>query len=351
MPNTTRADGDPVTRRLPELPFPTSTREALATSLGGTLYVPTIREHLARDIVRCARCGTRAVVLCLEDSVADSAVPQAELNLLRALGYLADSARDLPNVFVRPRAAEQMARILGEAGDSAQALRGVVVPKFRPSELPRYLDLLPAIEGVNGPGFLMPILESPELAIPGARLPLLSAARDVLLDVQEQILTVRIGATDLSSAYGLRRSGDITIYDVGPVAHAISDIVGVFNPAGFTVSGPVWEHWGTAAAVTGLKAEVRRDLAQGLVGKTLIHPSQVPIVNALLAVPESDLSDARQILSMAGGVAASATGARMNEAKPHAAWARRIILRAAAFGTTALDGPDGEVGHGSTDLG
>ena len=74
--------------------------------------------------------------------------------------------------------------------------------------------------------------------------------------------------------------------------------------------------------------------ANGLTGKTVIHPSHVAAVNALSVVSHEEFLDATDILetSHAGGVSSSAYRNKMNESKPHTAWARRTLLRARVFG-------------------
>ena len=85
--------------------------------------------------------------------------------------------------------------------------------------------------------------------------------------------------------------------------------------------------------------EVILDRANGLTGKSVIHPSHVAAVNALSVVSHEEYLDAVDILgtSAGGGVASSAYRNKMNESKPHAAWARRTMLRARAFGVAQED--------------
>jgi citrate lyase beta subunit len=80
--------------------------------------------------------------------------------------------------------------------------------------------------------------------------------------------------------------------------------------------------------------EVALDQANGILGKTVIHPSHVAAVHALSVVTHEEYSDAADIVgtNAGGGVAASAYGNKMNESKPHSTWARRIMLRAQVFG-------------------
>jgi len=55
-------------------------------------------------------------------------------------------------------------------------------------------------------------------------------------------------------------------------------------------------------------------------------------------VSDEEFSDASDVLANAtGGVAASRYGNKMNEMKPHHAWAERTMLRARAFGVATPD--------------
>jgi hypothetical protein len=51
-------------------------------------------------------------------------------------------------------------------------------------------------------------------------------------------------------------------------------------------------------------------------------------------VGQEEYEDARDVVATGGcgGAAASSFGNKMNESKPHTAWARRTLLRADAFG-------------------
>jgi citrate lyase beta subunit len=178
------------------------------------------------------------------------------------------------------------------------------------------------------------------------------------------VLAVRIGATDLSSAYGLRRSRELSVYDIRVVADAITEMVNIFcrtDGSGFVVTGPVWEYFSSperlfkpqlrespfaeheerglraeiiAKDLDGLIREVVLDRANGLSGKTVIHPSHVAAVHALSVVTHEEYSDALDVLGTAagGGASASAFRNKMNESKPHTAWATRILQRAEVFG-------------------
>ncbi|SEO41756.1 Citrate lyase beta subunit [Trujillonella endophytica] len=336
----------------------------LAQSLGATLYCPATRPALAKDIVRQRAGGLTSVVVCLEDAVADEDLEAAECNALDQLRELAALDAAGPLVFVRVRTPEQIPALVAGLGDAAAVLTGFVLPKFTARTGPAFLAAVAAASRSTGRMLrVMPVLESPELAHAESRTAVLLGVRDLLAEHREHVLAVRIGATDLSGAYGLRRSRELTVYDVRVVADVIADIVNVFGRAdgsGHVITGPVWEYFPSpermfkpqlrqtpfaehrerslrarliARDLDGLIREVVLDRANGLVGKTVVHPSHVAAVHALSVVNHEEYADAVDVLGRTdGGAAASAYRNKMNESKPHAAWATRIVQRARVFG-------------------
>jgi citrate lyase beta subunit len=350
---------------LPPQPFTRDDGNAvLAQSLGATLYCPATRPALAKDIARQRAEGLVSVVVCLEDAVADADVAAAQHNAIEQLRDLAASEPDGPLVFVRVRTPEQVGLLVEGLGDAAGVLTGFVLPKFTARTGPAFLDAVSAASRATGRVLrVMPVLESPELAHVETRVTALLQVRDLLAEHAEHVLAVRLGATDLSGAYGLRRSRELTVYDIRVVADVIADVVNVFGRAdgtGHVITGPVWEYFPSpermfkpqlrqtpfhehrerelrarliARDLDGLIREVVLDRANGLVGKTVVHPSHVAAVHALSVVSSEEYQDATDVLGRAdGGVAASAYRNKMNESKPHAAWASRIVERARVFG-------------------
>lgn len=322
----------------------------LATALGATLYLPATRGTLVSDVRRQAARGVTSMVLCLEDAIADGEVAAAEANLVDGLRALAEPVGaagpgpvGLPLLFVRVRGPEQIGVLVGRLGPAARLLSGFVLPKFTEENGARYLDAVADAELACGQRmFAMPVLESPELAhLEHRRLELLGIAA-LLAKYRDRVLAVRLGVTDLCAAYGLRRSPESTAYDLALVAGVIGDVVNVLGRAdgsGFTVTGPVWEYFPlgrSGAELTGLLREIALDRVNGLLGKTCVHPSQVPAVHASLVVGHEEYCDARDVLGSAaergGGVVGSAYANKMNEVKPHRAWAERVLGRAELFG-------------------
>lgn len=354
--------------RAPE-PFSSESDTAvLATGLGATLYSPATRPSLATDLLRRSGEGVVSFAVCLEDSVADGDLSMAEDNAVRQLENYRASLGGRPSpamVFVRVRTAEQVALVASRLGDASDVLTGFVLPKFTEDSGRDLLEAVVAASELLGRHlYAMPVLESAEMIFAETRTESLLAARRLVDKYRSHVLAVRIGATDFSAVFGLRRSRDLTTYDVRVLAQAIGDIVNVFARAdgsGYAVTGPVWEYFANAERIfkpqlrvspfvehderrlraeliandlDGLIREVALDRANGLVGKSVIHPSHVAAVHALSVVSHEEYADATDVLSTrsAGGAAASSFGNKMNESKPHTAWAERILVRAQVFG-------------------
>ncbi|WP_031507280.1 HpcH/HpaI aldolase/citrate lyase family protein [Streptomyces megasporus] len=338
----------------------------LSVALGATLYSPANRPRLAEDVRKQARNGVVSMVLCLEDSIGDTDVAEAEENLVGQLADLAVSdAGEAPLLFVRVREPDQITDLVRRMGPAVSLLSGFVLPKFTEERGIPFLEALTAAEAACGRRlFAMPVLESPELLHLETRVETLTGIARTVDKYRDRVLALRLGVTDFCSAYGLRRSPEMTAYDVQIVASVIADVVNVLGRAdgtGFTVTGPVWEYFrlqermfkpqlrrspftGRAEELRaaliehdmdGLLREIELDRANGLLGKTCIHPSHVAPVHALSVVSHEEFSDATDILRPecdGGGVLRSAYTNKMNEVKPHRAWAERTLLRAEAFG-------------------
>ncbi|MFJ6697578.1 HpcH/HpaI aldolase/citrate lyase family protein [Streptomyces sp. NPDC091272] len=357
--------------REPEFFDADSPAATLSAALGATLYSPATRPRLADDVLKQIGRGVVSMVLCLEDSIDDAEVEGAEENLVRQLVDLAGRGRDLPLLFVRVREPGQIPDLVRRLGDAARLLSGFVLPKFTEERGVPFLEALTAAEATSGRRlFAMPVLESPELLHLETRAETLRGISRTVDKYRDRVLALRLGVTDFCSAYGLRRAPDMTAYDVQIVAGVIGDVVNVLGRSdgtGFTITGPVWEYFrvqermfkpqlrrspfleGRAEELRtaliehdmdGLLREIGLDRANGLLGKTCIHPSHVLPVHALSVVSHEEFGDAQDILRPergGGGVLRSAYTNKMNEVKPHRAWAERTLQRAAAFGVARED--------------
>lgn len=328
-------------------------RDTLRDAVGGLLYIPGVDKRIAEILVQGRVRGMASMAVCLEDAVGDGMRRQAMTNVVLQLDEVAralaegrmDRAR-LPLIFVRVKdnaMLEEMAEFFVRRSD---ILAGVILPKVTAESMARALPVARDIARAGkAPFYAMPILENEEMMTCRDRIGLLHELRAVTDQYEEQILNIRIGATDLCGVLGLRRAPDTPIYCVAPVAACIADVVRVFGVHDrYTVSGPVWEYFsaisramavGRWTEMEGLIHEVRLDQQNGVTGKTCVHPAQLLPVQAGLVVESETWQDATGILygdQQRSGVLSSAGRNKMNELRPHALWARKVARRAGIYG-------------------
>ncbi|GAB19693.1 hypothetical protein GOEFS_093_00220 [Gordonia effusa NBRC 100432] len=340
-------------------------RERLAYALGATLYVPGTRPDLSATIGRRCADGVRSMVIDLEDAVADDELEVGLTQTVSTLDALAGTSAAGMLLFVRTRTAGDITRLVERLGQGVDALTGFVVPKFTTASESALIAVAEAAAYLGKHLYVMPVLESPELVYRESRDLQLQGISELLGRYRNHVLAARIGATDMCGVYGIRRDRDLTIYDVSVIAEAITGVVnylGRQDQSGFIITGPVWEYFAdhermfrpmlrttpfaendavrfrqqlVSRDLDGLLREIALDRANGIHGKTVIHPSHVAPVNALSAVTHEEYLDALDITaSKAGGVRASTYGNKMNEAKPHRIWAQQVLTRASVFGVT-----------------
>ena len=320
--------------------------ELLPYRIGGLLYTPATNTTIVPKLQENAIPGLTSIVFCLEDAIGDAQLPAAERNLKQSLQTMEQTAA--PLLFVRVRTPEHLAHLGEFLAEELDRLTGFVLPKFDESNLQGYFT---ALEGINrqteNPKYIMPILESRAIARSSRRVQVLETLRHSMAAVKDRILNVRVGGNDFSNIYGLRRNVHQNIYQMGVVRDILVDILNVFADE-YVVSGPVWEFYDNGTNdlwKTGLIRELELDRLNGFIGKTAIHPSQLPLICESLMPTESDFQDAMSILnwSSSSGVMSGAAGNRMNEVKTHQKWAERTYKLGVLYGTKAEDpAPDEE---------
>lgn len=309
-------------------------------SVGALLYCPANKKTIVDSIIN-NRFGTKySLAMCLEDTIRDDCVAEAEhilTNTLHRLDLLAQRrAFYMPKIFVRVRNARQIRRLHHAFGESAKLVTGFILPKFSMDNADEYIqEIIRANETSDGPVYMMPIFESPSIIDLRSRYEILYTLRDKLSRIENRVLNIRVGGNDLCHAFGFRRHDDESIHQIRPVADIFSDIITVYG-MDYVVSGPVWEYYHSSNWERGLYHEIADDKLCGFVGKTVIYPSQIAVVNEAYKVSERDYRDASAILNWDQTshslVAGSAGKERMNEYKTHSNWALRTLLMAEYFG-------------------
>ena len=340
-------------------------RDILQYCLGATLYMPGTKD--IKEKVVNHQLDVTSLVMCCEDAIKEEDLPIAEQNILDHMDYFADlieagklTNNDIPLIFIRVRNVEQFKSFAKRmTAKQASVLTGFNFPKFNSRNALETLRTLVEVNSRLGVILYgMPILEGEEVAFRELRNKELLLLRNILEPYKDLILNIRVGGTDMSSLFGVRRGINSTVYDIMPVRDALSDVVNFFNRFNdYCVSAAVWEYFRAYMdddindvikrnfhnalikgdeiinpAIDGLLKEVLIDRANGFVGKTIIHPTHARFVNAMFAVVEEEYHDAMQILHTSGGVVKSEHGDKMNEIGPHRRWAEKIAKRADIYG-------------------
>ncbi len=333
---------------------------------GATMYMPGFKDFTDK-ILTNAMPGLASMVLCFEDACPEDRVPEAMENVHKLLGTITDAVDSgeldgdkVPLIFVRVRNLEQF-KAFGEklTKKEVRSLCGVNFPKFNSDNGHEYYSYLSDLNERFGEVIYgMPIIEDPEVMYKETRLEQLMGIKKIIDKYHDLVLQVRVGGTDFSSVFGVRRGVDYSLYDILPVSECLSDIINVCGRNNdYIISGPVWEyfrapkelmfenlqHYGIEdylmrrkplvnGEIDGLLREVLLDKANGFVGRTVIHPTHVKFVNAMMAVTKEEYDDACQILQTEGGVVKGSGGNKMNEIGPHLNWAKKTYNRSRAFG-------------------
>lgn len=340
-------------------------REKLGIALGATLYIPGSMPNITTKLTNHHLKNLTNAIICLEDSIADFELIEAENNVIHTLrlidqGFkIGDIAEhDLPLLFLRIRNVEQLQKLVEQLGHTIGLFTGIVFPKCTASNAESFLSCLQTINlHYSTSLYALPILETKEIIYAETREQELAHLYMLFKQFEDIILTIRVGATDFTSLFSLRRPGNRTVYDIKLIADCLTAILNKFlrQEDHFIISGPVYDyfnapnHYEFSHTLTDFEAilwkEVQLDIDNGFTGKTCIHPSQIEIVNAAYIVPKEVYDDAYLIVGSkeaTNGVLRSSARNKMNEVKPHYNWALKILIQAEIYGVlkenvTSLD--------------
>lgn len=322
-------------------------KEILKYSLGANIYMNGGKDFFEK-IISGYFSSTGAISICFEDAVKENEVKSFEKNVISNLDKLhkyvcnnEEIKNNIPMIFFRVRNYDQFINFAEKLNkEHFKYITGFIFPKFNSENGQRYLDFVKKlIVKYDEILYAMPILESEEIIYRETRMEELIKIKKIINSYKDIILNIRVGGTDFSSKFGLRRSVNSNIYNIKVVSECLSDILNMFlrESEDYVISAPVWEYFSedmNSKEVIGLIKEINFDKENGFCGKTVIHPSQIKYVNGLYAITYEEYIDAQNILGETndGGVFKGYGGNKMNEVKPHYNWAKKILYRAEIFG-------------------
>jgi len=309
-------------------------------SVGPLLYCPANHISIANTIINGRFGEGYSLALCLEDTICDANVQEAETLLVKSLQEIYHARQEhtfyLPKIFIRVRNPRQIPLLLHLLDFAKDLPCGFIAPKFSLGNADSYIaEINAANEICSMPKYIMPILESPDIVNPLERCSILFQIKEKLKALEKLVLNIRIGGNDLCNIFGFRRHADESIHKISLIHNIFCDIVAIFG-TDYVISGPVWEYYQGNNWKQGMVQEIQDDILCGLTGKTVIHPNQIAIVNAAYQVSQTDYDDAQEILNWDHTnhtlVAGNSVKERMNEKKTHTNWAKKTLFLAQAYG-------------------
>ena len=195
-------------------------KELLQYAVGPLLYIPATHEKLLYSILKTTEAS---ICIDLEDAIGDNTVQQAELNILSCLQQLKAmlasgeiTVQELPLIFIRIRSSQQLKDFGTKLGKPLLNLvTGFNLPKFDTSCAQDYLTAFHEVQHLSQENlYFMPIFETEAIMNKKGRIEELEALYQTLKPVQHYILNIRVGATDFSNFFGIRRTISQTIHMV-----------------------------------------------------------------------------------------------------------------------------------------
>ena len=113
-------------------------------SIGALLYCPANKESIADSIIN-EKFGTKfSLALCLEDTINDNYVAEAEQVLITSLNRIFTQYQInpfyLPKIFIRVRDPEQINRLTKSLGKLIEIVTGFIIPKFNLDNAQNYIN-------------------------------------------------------------------------------------------------------------------------------------------------------------------------------------------------------------------
>lgn len=313
----------------------------LKYAIGALLYIPAINKDMLYKAIDMKIDEIGSIAICLEDTIGVAGEIESIDNIKEIFNYLKKNQKikeELPLIFIRFRNLEQMMRVNDVLKENLDLLTGIIIPKANKEVISEFLNRLNDLNCESL--YIMPIIETTEFINIETKDKALLDLYKVVKENKDRILNIRIGVTDILGCFGLRRNKKHTIYDNIIFNKFCVDLIGTFcgkTDIDVPISGGVSEFYDlkNEEILDSYIKEIYLDKSNAFVGKTVIHPLQLKVVQAMNTISYEDYADAKNIIENVNskcGVSASFSAERMNEVNPHLKWAKKIMVLAEVYG-------------------
>ncbi len=289
-----------------------------AAPLRSLLFVPGDSE---RKQSKALEAGADALILDLEDSVAEAQLPAARGRVGELLRAQPTSHRTSQlwvrlNSLASGKLVDDLVAVIGGRPD------GVVLPKVSSvrevAEVGHYLAALEAREGLPAVSTRILVIAT---ETPAA---LLALGEYTPASAGERLAGLTWGMEDLSAALGVlgKTEADGSLTPVLELARSLCLITAA--AAGVQAVDGVQANFRDGQ---GLERDVARARRDGFTAKLAIHPDQVPLINAAFSPTAAEVDRARRIVAAfeaAPGAGVTSLDGQMLD-RPHLLLAQRVL--------------------------
>ena len=203
-------------------------------SVGALLYCPANKESVADSIINEKFGNKFSLALCLEDTINDDFVAESEVMLIESIKKICTGYREkqffLPKIFIRVRDPKQIVSLVKRLKENIEIVSGFIVPKFNLENAKEYInEIILANELSKKKLYMMPIYENSAIIDMRYRVDILYSLKDLLSQIDELVLNIRVGGNDLCHMFGFRRHGEESIYNIKAISNIFSDIITVYG--------------------------------------------------------------------------------------------------------------------------
>jgi len=283
--------------------------------LGATLFIPASHKRLEEIVCQNKYPHLKSLVIDFEDCLEDKDFESAMQNINNILENI--TTKPLLT-FIRAKNTEHLSELLKLS--NIHNITGFVLAKFSLNNAETYLSLLSSTKHI-----IMPSIEGKELFNHQK----LHALKEIIITNKHKILLVRFGLEDMLRQLSLRRKCDESVFDLSAPSSVIGNFIATFKSAGFAVSGGVYPCYRDNE---GFIKDVKRDLREGLFSKTIIHPSQIALINEVYKVDKKEYEEALEIINSKKKV--FALNEKMAESLTMYSFSHKLIQRAKIYGVT-----------------